>query len=392
MMAETYLERESDRQSLALSSFFSVVFLIYFFGLPDAGGPSYVFYGWLIVAVVAIGFVSVSTWLPVLLFYLLLSIFYFYGAARSGLDKQSVELLKVVATSVVYSAIFCAVCGWNLRGHKNEEFVARRGWLVWYHRLFICCFLVWTFMSVHSLKAGDVIDFRLFVGESYLTLSDLFALYALSYLSRFSMGFLEFVAVSASAMFVLVFLGSRASMVLFVIVVSLLLFKRSSIRESLFGLFLVVLGAISIFQVLKDSQLGIFFRLESLLSLSEDDSRLYRAMLADNMYQTVGEQWSCIIIGCLPISGMYIHNILSVVQYFGVFGVAILLFFFLVGLASLKSIWLSWWVGLYVYALLALLFFRAWMYPVFPIFVAMTMVLSGRIFKGRYSGLVVNRG
>src|SRR5690606_17950167 len=75
--------------------------------------------------------------------------------------------------------------------------------------------VLFSLASILRIQSGEIASFRDIVSENYLTVSDLYALFALAYLSRRTISAHGFLFAVAGSLTVLVFLGSRAALLLF---------------------------------------------------------------------------------------------------------------------------------------------------------------------------------
>jgi len=372
-MVEQFGDLEFD-EAVGAASLFAVVFLIYFFGLPMPGENSLVVYGWAILSVFAVLSVKLMAAMPVVFFYVVLLIFYVYGAARVGLLDGSLGYVRVIATSFVFSSFLYAIC---IVGGQRKSLIFgfhEKTWIV-FQKIFLLAIVAWTFLSLRYMKLNHQIDFRLIVSDSYLTVSDLFALFALSMISRKKISSREIFGVVFAVLFVLVFLGSRASMVLFLFSAMCILLKKGFSICDVCIVLIAFFPAVILFFANFDFDNSIFFRVNSIFSLATDESRMFRSYLAQQMLDEFYLMPSCLIVACQPQAGMYSHNLFSVVQYFGVFGLVLMSTFFVVTIFSLKYIYASWWFGIFLYVSLSVIFFRAWVSPVFPVLVAFILIM-----------------
>ena len=110
--------------------------------------------------------------------------------------------------------------------------------------------------------------------------------------------------------------------------------------------------------------------MQTFQDLGGDVSYAERNMQIDNFIERYSNDLSCYFVPCRPPTGEYVHNILSLVQYFGILGGVLMS----IGGYYLVRAWRKGWrpklLPVFVFALCQFLFFRPWVSIVFPVLVA----------------------
>jgi hypothetical protein len=158
--------------------------------------------------------------------------------------------------------------------------------------------------------------------SNYLIVADLFVIYGL-----FSLGNSNFrnalIVLYVSA--VLFLLGSRSTMLLGVIILCIAIILKSDIEIKKIIYSIIVFFGFVIFINILSSLFGenIFYRYQNIFNIGYDDSFLGRKEHFQNFVTNINTDVSCLLVPCFPKPGGYVHNILSMIQYYGIFGLVI---------------------------------------------------------------------
>ncbi|KJK21046.1 hypothetical protein UB46_29125 [Burkholderiaceae bacterium 16] len=217
---------------------------------------------------------------------------------------------------------------------------------------------------------------------NYLTTSDILAITALIAIESGAVGIRWRFAFFVVTLVALFFLGSRATIVIFIICLMCSPGPGTSLGKRV-GLSLVIcaISLVGFYFTINYAGEELSYRLISLMEMDGDGSRVTRAMFQDRFISRLGDEPLCLIYPCFPQEGEYAHNILSVQQYFGVVGSALIggLFinFVMTRLRGARTPL----VATMMFCLLMMLLARAWLSLVFPILSAylLSAILSRNI-------------
>lgn len=238
----------------------------------------------------------------------------------------------------------------------------------------VFCALFLTYKGEHySIYLGE--EFR----ASYLIVSDLVSIFCLIYLLCYRN--IEAIVVVFFSLVVVFFLGSRSSMVFLIGAAALGVWFvfLSTAGHYLTKLFLIVVAVIGVWQlaIFVIDNHDRFYRLFSILEMSHDSSYLERLQLQNYFFDSLDTPF-CFLVGCGPASdGGYVHNLLSVWQYFGFplfLVVVILVMISLLYMLLIKSGMLP----LYVFVLAQMVFARSWNSVTFALLVSISLYMCFR--------------
>lgn len=211
---------------------------------------------------------------------------------------------------------------------------------------------------------------RAYGATNYLTLSDLIAtLVLVTVFCRLSPKWLRGILIGAGLITCLL-LGSRATMValaaalIFGVAIAPTIRLRTKVA-GVSGLFLIIISGTAFFLTNFDETAT--YRLLSFRDFSNDASAIARGQFLQDHIQTVRENSWCIVSPCFPPPGEYIHNALSIHQYFGLAGMFVFLFGLLVLLKALHIGWRPPALPLLIFCLMELFVARAWTSVIFPV-------------------------
>lgn len=364
------------QQQESVTNIIAAVALIYFMGTSFFPGYNAIEAGWGFLLALLLILCKPVFFVPIATLYFAFFTFFLLGAALDQTGNSSLVFLRTLASWTIFSTfLFCALQG---AGRRFTGFPMASISFRPLHLVGILGVFLWSISSLRQLAEGSVIDFRDFTGQNYLVVADLFAMLAISFLLRPGVSSLVFIAVSGCALATLFFLSSRTSLVFFPI--ALLLMVGRQVRLSTFLLFAVpVLVASGVYFV---GQFGgetlNMTRVTALLELSSDQSATSRSQFRENALTRINQSPSCLIVPCHPEHGMYDHSVFSVVEFFGLMGIA----FLLVSAAACVCLWRrilrSWYLPLFVFCFLSLLFSRSWLSAAFPVGVALLFDVIAR--------------
>lgn len=304
-----------------------------------------------------------------------LSVFYFLGAARQGFSVESLGYAKYILTTFVFSS---SIFWLSIRRPKKRRLDLWRI-SVMFQRIALAVLFVWTIWSIEMISAMDIVDNRDVVGYSYLTVSDILAMLSLVMLARKGIRAYEFAIILSVTFYILAFLGSRASIVVFFVAAMLAASVRGGgIKYYTSMVVILVLGCALAFYYLVEN-LDVFSRLNTLLNLGTDESLLTRLEFVNTFIYRLSDDVTCLLIPCQPEPGRYFHGLLSLIEYFGVAGLLVILSMFGFFAVRPRMFLSQWYSGLFIYALISSLMFRAWVSPVYAAVFAIMMILFASV-------------
>lgn len=351
-----------------VSTLLLVIFIQYFLGTVLFQNVPIIELIWLILLITLFIFVRMKSISLVALIYLIFSIFYTTGIAFDSQGLATSSYYRTILTWFIFSALALSCLTLDFRYLSG-------GWrsfskLHLAHFVAIVAFSGWAIIALQDLNAGLLTDFRDVTGGGYLTLSDAFSLLSLAYLCRDKLPSWEFTLVLALSVVVIFLLGSRTTLVFYPFAAALLVVRQVSFRGAI-GWAAFLSGAA--FYWLKDSvdlQGGAFFRFNTLFSFDNDQSATVRAEIREQLIDRMNDNPQCFVLACHPEQGWYDHSIFSVVQYFGLAGIILLIGGVVLPIVNFRYILRQWYFPIFVYCVAGLLFSRAWVSVVFPVFIA----------------------
>lgn len=363
---------DSDRAQSQLTSLLLVGFLMYFLGTVFMEKIPFVEIGWFLLLVLAVVSVKSKAIFSIAIIYIFFAIFYSTGVFSDNRGTATLVYYRTILVWCIFSILVYGVLTENTR----PIFRVRLDLFKLYrlHLAAIVLVAAWSFVALKDLNAGLVIDFRDYTGAVYLTLSDAFAMFSISYLCRDKLPSWEFAVVLGLSLTVIILLGSRTTMVFYPFSAAFLIGKRGSLLGA-FGWSVALLGGA--YYWLKDSldiESGAFFRFQTLFSTGADESATVRDLFLENMLIRLNENPECFIISCHPENGQYVHSILSVVQHFGFAGLVFLVGVIVVSALNITFFKQQWFLPILVYCAISVVMSRAWVSVTFPVFLALILV------------------
>jgi len=204
--------------------------------------------------------------------------------------------------------------------------------------------------------------------NNYLIVADLLIIYALLRMNKNRL--LSSILWGGVAVVGLVLLGSRAAMVFGTVAVLLRLYvvlpRRILIRTGVSALAAMISWAI-IDMAFEESTLA---RLFSIVSFQDDQSFNQRSEIFRAWISNTSLYPECLIIPCLPRQGMYVHNFISLIEYFGIIGALLFLLSIGVIVRALVKGWRIPAFALFALCVMQIVLARSFGALVYPIFFA----------------------
>ena len=349
---------------------FYLLLLTYFIKFSNFVDFDFTVVGWFLFSIYALIRIRLRVILWIGVFHLVLSFFYFSGL---HLDDQGDGGVygKVLLTSFFLTSTTFGFLSGEVRGYKISFFD------IFYSRFFIyLCYGLLVYWVIFIFNASSFLGDYLvkdYGGANYLTTSDLLAMFSLALIGSSRTSLFESICFALITIVALVLLGSRASMTLFaacylVAIKNLSLPKK--LAGSLFFVFALFLGLIFI----ENAESGLFYRFNSIFTLGDDDSSFARSELFSKYFDNLFANPICFALPCPPAAGNYVHNILSVHQYFGLMVFLVILSLLLLSFLQIKSYFSGPFFALLAYSFIQVLFFRSWVSLTFPIFLALILL------------------
>jgi hypothetical protein len=362
----------SERTQSQITSLLLIVCLQYFLGTVFMKNTPVIELIWFLLLLLVVVAVRQKAIFAVSAIYLVFAVFYTTGIFFDDRGTATLAYFRTILVWCILSILVYGVLTQNTRAILRVRLK-----LFKVHRLhFAAIFLVaaWSFVALRDLNAGLVIDYRDFTGAGYLTLSDTFAMFSISYLCRDKLPSWEFAVVLGLSLLVIFLLGSRTTLAFYPFSVAFLIGKRVSLLGA-FGWSVALLGGA--YYWLKDSldvESGAFFRVQTFFSTEVDESARVRDLFREDMLKYFNENPECFIVSCHPEQGHYDHSVLSVVQHFGFAGLVFLVGVIAVTALNFRFFKQQWFLPILVYCAISLVMSRAWLSVTFPVFLALILV------------------
>ena len=336
--------------------------------------------GWSVFAIHTLIRVKLRVIFKVGVLHLVLLIFYAVGVHMSDQPDGWVYGRVIITSFFLTSAVLGLLTG-SVRVSLNSvlELLSNRFFI-------FSCYALLAYWAIFILNIHEIAGAYLvkdYGGANYLTTSDLLAMYSLVLIGSTRTNIIESVAFALITIVVLALLGSRASIVLFVFCYLLSIKKFNIKRKIIAALLLIPAVVYGLSFVLRD-EFGLFFRFNTIFALNDDESRGARSELMSIYFRNLIEDPACVFLPCHPVIGGYVHNILSVHQYFGLIVWVALLVIFLASIIRVNVYFRAPYFSLLIYSFVQVLFFRSWVSLVFPVFLAFVFLLAFR--QGKRGG------
>lgn len=353
---------KSTDPALKLGTFFFLMLIAYY--LPTVLGeevPTVTVF-WAVILCWCVVFIRATAWVISVALWLPLGWLYLLGYAVDINGQADIVNLRNVLSSFVFTVAGLGIVLGSIR-HTKWNWDRLHAFI---HRFGAIGIALWSVATINQFQAEALIDTRDVTGANYLTTSDLVAMFALASIGRVRIGWVDYSIITLSCLVVLIMLGSRAAIAVFVLIALMAMIRTFKVR------YLFLMSILSGFPFIYwlaefvDLESPAFFRLYTLVNFSgEDRSLIYRDMLHEQFWYTLDKSPLCFLIACQPMIGDYIHNFLSVIQYFGIAGIAMLLAGCAILASSYRDIFRSRYIYLLGYCLIGGIFFRSWLSVVF---------------------------
>ncbi|WP_417776490.1 hypothetical protein [Stutzerimonas xanthomarina] len=357
-----------------VASIIAIVGFGYFLKFTElVAGFDTVLYSWILLSIVFIGrFQAFSSVIFVCLFCLISLVYYWLNIVLFG---SSSFVLSNILMFLVLGGLVSIFLSRSVSKYEyilslllNFSFVA----LVVVSLLFI-------------VLSGNHFSFYLGAQykNSYLILSDILALFTICFFVS-SQSWVKFLVGAFGGVLVML-LGSRSTMVFMFVSLAIyfpFLFHVSRSREKIIYTTLLLLSLCAVSWYVYEN-IEMFYRFQSLLSLREDSSFLARQELKEFFFRSLTGRPSCFLFGCgTKVQGEYVHNYLSIWQFFGLplfFGTVLFLCSVSLCLVKYTSRYQRV-VPLFVFCALQLFFSRSIVGIVYPVLIG----VSSYVFFSQY--------
>jgi hypothetical protein len=255
--------------------------------------------------------------------------------------------------------------------------------------------LAWTYFIVRAQSStvhwSELDQLR---SDNYLTVSDLLSMLALLILSGIKGRPLQQVVWLVLVSIALMTLGSRASIVVFAVCALMAMASGNAMGRSGLRVWKIVLGLLTIavtsILFLNYFDNNVTLRLLTLDNMGHDASADARKFNLVEYVHTVSDHPMCMVVSCFKTGGNYVHSILSVVEYFGIAGVLILVISPVTMLISWRRGWRPLCAPLFAYCAIQLVIARSWVCLVFPVFIGYLISSIVYLSQRRQSSIAAN--
>lgn len=293
---------------------------------------------------------------------------YLVGSMSVSLLVGALDFTRNILASFVFAALIAGCLSWRSKIWISPLLLhsGRLG-----VKAGICAVGFWIGMIV--LRSGEVGGFEAikgFGGANYLMIANLLAIFALLTL-HFQLVTLPWrVCCFILTVIALVFLGSRGAMVAFALAAILFIGEGKPALRRLVTAFVIVVAiscvVVVLFETVDESLLR---RFSSFQDLDSDESRLARTEYLEAYFRRVDMDPGCWLYPCREEGPSYVHNILSVQQYFGLVGSILVLLLFFVFCAAVGRGYHVPCKSLFIYSFFLQCFSHSWVHLTFAVIV-----------------------
>lgn len=349
-------------------------------GIGFFGGDS-VIAAWVLVASLVVPFYRRKAVVCVAVVYFWLLAWFALGLARMGDMGGNDALVRIFPSFFLLSAITALFLNGRDRISQNAALLPE---------VAVLLLLLWAAFFIYQEQANVSYAVREYGVTNYLTLADLVAMLTLVTVFGRSLPPLVRGGWILVGVLACMLIGSRATMVLvaFSLILGMLIGSNGGVvaRAKYVAMAAAVL-ALAITTFISRFDETITYRFMTLVDMSGDESAQGRNDFLLSYVDSVSNDASCLFFPCMPSAGQYVHNILSVPQYFGIGGIIFLIASIAALLLAFMKGWRPFAFPLFVFCILELMLARAWVSLVFP--VAVGYVVSAMIFLGSQTKIIL---
>jgi hypothetical protein len=370
----------SQGGSPVLVLFLAAVFLAYFLPLSVgiAGWLPIVF--WALALFYAICTVRRNVFLLVLGLHAFLFGFYLLGIVLGSEGSPTAYYMRNLSTSFVVVLIIANAAS-DPKVPPLQIFQLKLAKILL--RLLGFVIVCWLLLVYSNASQEFVGDRRDLVGYSYLTPSDLFAMTILAAIGSLRLRILEALFYILIGIAFTVFLGSRSSIIFFILSSTVFVLHQIGGVRSILILIFMATSYWVLYIGLVEKSGELFGRVYTLFSLGKDESVTLRGEFISNFLETLNVSIHCLVVPCHPERGMYVHNFISMVQHFGVAGLILTIVVATMSAVNYRAILRSRYFALFVFCALSVIFTRGWVSFVFPVLLGLLLGIS--VFKRKAS-------
>ena len=357
---------------LEIGLFLFWVTVVYFVKFSQLFDFDFTIVGWSIISLYAILRVKPGVFILSGLIHSILYLFYIIGIYFTGQQEDS-DYGKSLAISFVIVAYVLGVLTGTTRFNKSKFIDAvTSSKMIYFVYILIVIWVVFIYTE-SGLVGGSVVSS--YGGLNYITTSDLLAMSALAIIGSNRTSYKESLIFALITLIALILLGSRISIVCFIICY-LVSAKNINIRAKFAIAFSFLAILIFMINSINKADDELFYRFNTLYELDGDLSVIGRTEMVSSYLNNMYENPVCIIVACPPIAGNYVHNIISIHQYFGL--ITFLLIFLLYVISIIKYLRRkdAEIAGLLAYVFVLTLIARSWASLVFPVALAIIIYIS----------------
>lgn len=367
-----------NRSLIAFANFFGALFLVYYFNEFLAGKFPLALVFWSVMTLNTLYFFKYTALWIAFALYILLIMTYIFGYITTPTELRLDTLTPLV---------FGPVCAFTISRFMMHGFGYNFGKYHFWDRpsvlalilLFVGCLVIVLLVLTNRNVHDDIRDIS---GFSYLTTSDMIAAFFIVLCGLNASSAIKFLMLAGFGLLAIALIGSRSALLIYIIVISFIFFQGKSlyfiVRVLGVGVSLgclVYIAVPSSFEILEPLFERSSRRLMAILMGSSDVSFLEREMLRLNYIdRLVSDPW-CFLKPCPPIATGYVHNWLSVIQFFG--GLAYPLMMLIIGswIVMFRKREFNFVTPLMIFCSLSLVLSRAWVHVVFPIAIGISVGL-----------------
>lgn len=352
------------------ASFFMYLFIAYYLNDVLHLSVALPALAWALLSLFGVFYISLCNFLLSAAYYFPLALVFLLSFATRTSHNVSLEYFPQLLTGLVGSAWIIA-----LLSNKRKQFHRYEEYHLLAQRLFLLLTIPTIMILNTTLDTIQIIDRRELFGFSYLTTSDLAALFGISYLSRPGIAKKDFALVATIVAMLIVFLGSRSALVFYLCASFTIMYFRFSALNAIGVIAGLVLSGTLAFNLLLDAESPTMQRLQTVIAImsGQDSSLRERSTLLQEALDRSNSSIECLIFGCQAPLGEYTHNLFSVIEYFGIFGLAATVWLFLAAtflIVYQRRIDLY---GVFIFLTLSVFFSRSWTAIIYPFFVGLML-------------------